>query len=87
MTTYKDQPTRSQEDGAGRLTLAEILETMMGGDLSVRITAYDGSSTGPDDAELGLDLRTPRGTTYLATAPGDLGIYLRDPSVRAAAAA
>ena len=29
---------------------------------------------GPDDAELGLDLLTPRGTTYLATAPGDLGL-------------
>ena len=28
---------------------------------------------GPEDATLGLDLKTPRGTTYLATAPGDLG--------------
>ena len=39
-------------------------------ELPLRFTAYDGSSAGPDDARLGLDLRTPRGTTYLATAPG-----------------
>ena len=38
-----------------------------------RFTAYDGSTAGPDDATLGLDLKTPRGTTYLATSPGDLG--------------
>ena len=31
---------------------------MMGGDLSVRITAYDGSSAGPEDARYGLDLKT-----------------------------
>ena len=40
----------------------------------LKFTAYDGSTAGPDDAELGLDLRTPRGTTYLATAPGELGL-------------
>ena len=39
-----------------------------------RFTAYDGSSAGADDAVLGLDLLTPRGTTYLATAPGELGL-------------
>ena len=38
------------------------------------VTAYDGSSAGPDDAPLGLELRTPRGATYLLTAPGDLGM-------------
>ncbi len=42
--------------------------------LPLKFTAYDGSTAGPDDAELGLDLLTPRGTTYLATAPGDLGL-------------
>ena len=74
MTTFKEQPTRSQEEGSAKLTLAEIFETMMGGDLSIRITAYDGSSAGPEDAQYGLDLKTPRGTTYLVTAPGDLGL-------------
>ena len=71
MTTYDDQPDVKQ----GKLTLAEILEVFASGNqLPLKFTAYDGSSTGPDDAELGLELRSPRGTTYLATAPGDLGM-------------
>jgi cyclopropane-fatty-acyl-phospholipid synthase len=57
-----------------KMTLAEIVETIAGGDLQVRITAYDGSTAGPEDAQYGLDLVTQRGTTYLATAPGDLGL-------------
>ncbi|BBY56137.1 class I SAM-dependent methyltransferase [Mycobacterium koreense] len=61
--------------GSGRLSLAEILETLAeGGRLPLRFTAYDGSTAGPPDAELGLDLATPRGLTYLATAPDDLGL-------------
>lgn len=69
MTTYKDLTN------AGKLTLAEILEIVTAGDvLPLKFTAYDGSTAGSDDASLGLDLLTPRGTTYLATAPGDLGL-------------
>ncbi|AHC27740.1 MULTISPECIES: class I SAM-dependent methyltransferase [Mycobacteriaceae] len=69
MTTYKDHaPDQS------RLSLAEILEIFAAGPLPLKFTAYDGSSTGPDDAAVGLDLRRPRGTTYLATAPGELGL-------------
>ena len=45
----------------------------MAGQLPLRFTAYDGSATGPDGA-LGFDLVNPRGTTYLATAPGELGL-------------
>jgi cyclopropane-fatty-acyl-phospholipid synthase len=40
----------------------------------VRFSAYDGSSTGPEDAPLGVHLATPRGAAYLATAPGSLGM-------------
>ena len=70
MTTYDDGP-----DLTGKLSLAEILEVFTAGnELPLKFTAYDGSSAGPDDAEIVLDLRTPRGTTYLATAPGDLGL-------------
>ncbi|MGH3340357.1 MAG: class I SAM-dependent methyltransferase [Propionibacteriaceae bacterium] len=57
----------------GRLSLAQILEILVGDQLPLRFTAYDGSATGPNGA-LGLDLVTPRGTTYLATAPGELGL-------------
>jgi cyclopropane-fatty-acyl-phospholipid synthase len=70
MTTFKEPSTRT-----GRLSLAEILEIFTAGsEVPLRFTAYDGSSAGPENATLGLDLLTPRGTTYLATAPGDLGL-------------
>ncbi|WP_216638116.1 class I SAM-dependent methyltransferase [Mycobacterium sp. 1423905.2] len=73
MTTVKEpHPARSI---GGRLSMAEVLAVFTaGGQQPLRFTAYDGSTAGPDDAVLGLDLRTPRGATYLATAPGELGI-------------
>jgi cyclopropane fatty-acyl-phospholipid synthase-like methyltransferase len=59
----------------GKLSLAEILELFAAtGRHPLKFTAYDGSSAGSEDAELGLDLRTSRGATYLATAPGELGL-------------
>jgi len=55
--------------------LAEILEIFAAGDgLPLKFTAYDGSSAGCAEATLGLGLLTPRGTTYLATAPGEIGL-------------
>ena len=62
------------QTSSNKMTLAQILEVLAEGQLPLRFTAYDGSSAGPEDATVGLDLRTPRGTTYLATAPGDLGL-------------
>ena len=71
MTTFHE----NEAHAPGKLSLAEILEIFAaGGELPLKFTAYDGSTAGPDDAALGLDLLTPRGTTYLATAPGDLGL-------------
>jgi cyclopropane-fatty-acyl-phospholipid synthase len=72
MTTLRQDTTQAAP--TRKLTLAEILEIFAGGQLPLTFSAYDGSTAGPDDAELGLDLLTPRGTTYLATAPGDLGL-------------
>lgn len=74
MTTFREHAADAADKSEGRLTLAEILEIFAAGRLPLKFTAYDGSSAGPDDATLGLDLLTPRGTTYLATAPGDLGL-------------
>ncbi|OBH24845.1 cyclopropane-fatty-acyl-phospholipid synthase [Mycobacterium sp. E342] len=55
--------------------MAEILAVFAAtGRYPLKFTAYDGSIAGNKDAELGLDLRTPRGATYLATAPGELGL-------------
>jgi cyclopropane-fatty-acyl-phospholipid synthase len=69
MTTTKDRAT------TGKLSMAEILEIFAAtGRYPLKFTAYDGSAAGNEDAVLGLDLRTPRGATYLATAPGELGL-------------
>ncbi|RRQ27883.1 methyltransferase domain-containing protein [Rhodococcus sp. Eu-32] len=73
MTTFKEPGTRDAAR-AHKLTISEILELLSDGNIPLRFTAYDGSAAGPEDAALGLDLKSPRGTTYLATAPGDLGM-------------
>src|SRR6201996_4409347 len=71
MTTTRD-PARTS---SRKLSLAEILEIFTAtGCQPLKFTAYDGSTAGHDDAELGLDLRSPRGAPSLATAPGELGI-------------
>ncbi|MEQ7847666.1 class I SAM-dependent methyltransferase [Nocardioides kribbensis] len=56
------------------LTIGQAVETLLRDGMPVRFRAYDGSVAGPPDAELGLELRTPRGLSYLLTAPGDLGM-------------
>ena len=56
------------------LTLAEIVEILTRGKMHLRFSAYDGSVVGPPDSAVGLHLKTPRGATYLATAPGELGL-------------
>jgi len=82
MTTFKERSTKptalsdasENTETAAKYTLAEVLEILAGGRLPLYFTAYDGSTAGPPDAPFGLDLKTPRGTTYLATGRGDLGL-------------
>ena len=76
MTSIERRMSASAEDSPSgeKLTLAQVLELLAGGRLPLRFTAYDGSSAGPPDAPLGIELLTPRGTTYLATGRGDLGL-------------
>ncbi|MEO7078818.1 class I SAM-dependent methyltransferase [Rhodococcus sp. BP22] len=73
MTTLKES-TSSDASRTHKLTISEILELLSDGNIPLRFSAYDGSAAGPEDAPLGLKLKSPRGTTYLATAPGDLGM-------------
>ena len=56
------------------LSVAEAFEQMLREPLPLRFTAYDGSSTGPEDAPYTFSLLNERGLAYLVTAPGDLGI-------------
>ncbi|WP_280235003.1 class I SAM-dependent methyltransferase [Nocardia cyriacigeorgica] len=73
MTTFKDRSDVFADLGT-KLTIAEIFETLVDGEVPIRFTAYDGSATGPEDSEFTLNIETPRGINYLATAPGDLGM-------------
>ncbi|PKW25461.1 class I SAM-dependent methyltransferase [Phycicoccus duodecadis] len=56
------------------MSIAHIVESVVDGPLPLRVEAFDGSATGPDEAPRRLSIDTPRGISYLATAPGDLGL-------------
>lgn len=57
----------------GPMSVADIAATLSDGPLPFRLTAYDGSATGPIDAP-GLEVTSSRALTYILTAPGDLGL-------------
>lgn len=56
------------------LSIADAVSRLLADGMPVRFTAYDGSESGPPDAQFGMHLRTERGLAYLLTAPGDLGL-------------
>jgi cyclopropane-fatty-acyl-phospholipid synthase len=56
------------------MALAEVFERMAGPDAPVGFTAFDGSSAGPDDAPVKIAVRSPVAVSYLAQAPGALGL-------------
>jgi cyclopropane-fatty-acyl-phospholipid synthase len=66
--------SRANGTSTHKLTMAQMIEAVSPGGLPVRFTAFDGSTAGPEDAPYGLHLKTPRGASYIATAPGDLGM-------------
>jgi cyclopropane-fatty-acyl-phospholipid synthase len=77
MTTFRERRhfSPAQDPAGGELlSLAGIVELLSDGRFPVRFTAYDGSATGPSDSEISVHLATPRGATYVFTAPGDLGM-------------
>ena len=76
MTQWLD-PGRA---GAAPVELGEIFAGLFGANAPVRFSAYDGSAAGQPDAAVGIRLTRPRAASYLATAPGSLGLvraYLR----------
>ncbi|NLV78558.1 MAG: methyltransferase domain-containing protein [Rhodococcus sp.] len=74
MTTFKAESASRDRSREEKLSLARIVEIVTGGDMPLRFTAYDGSTAGPEDSPFGLHLANQRGATYIATAPGDLGM-------------
>jgi cyclopropane-fatty-acyl-phospholipid synthase len=54
--------------------LADAFSMIVPKERGVGFRAYDGSSAGPSDAEVILDVRSPRAVEYLASAPSQLGL-------------
>jgi len=57
------------------MPLAEVFERVAGGDADVEFVAYDGSSAGrPGSPGVTVSVRSPVAVSYLAQAPGALGL-------------
>ena len=54
--------------------VAAAIGRLLGGELPIAVSCYDGSRVGPDDSETTLVVRSPRALQYALTAPGELGI-------------
>jgi cyclopropane-fatty-acyl-phospholipid synthase len=57
-----------------KLLIGDVISELLRDGMPVRFTAYDGSTAGPPDSDITIELATPRGLAYLLTAPGDLGM-------------
>jgi cyclopropane-fatty-acyl-phospholipid synthase len=56
------------------MALAEVFERIAGPDAPVAFTAYDGSTAGPADSPIKITVKSPVAVSYLAQAPGALGL-------------
>jgi cyclopropane-fatty-acyl-phospholipid synthase len=56
------------------MVLADVFEAIAGPDAPVAFRAYDGSSAGAPDAPVRVTVRSPVAVSYLAQAPGALGL-------------
>ena len=56
------------------MALAEVFERVAGPDAPVEFRAYDGSAAGTGGAPVRITVKTPTAVSYLAQAPGALGL-------------
>ena len=56
------------------MALAQVFETIAGPDAPVQFVAYDGSRAGAEDSPVRITVRSPVAVSYLAQAPGALGL-------------
>jgi cyclopropane-fatty-acyl-phospholipid synthase len=56
------------------MKMADVFSRVVGPDAPVRFVAYDGSTAGPADAPIRIDVRTPMAVSYIASSPGELGL-------------
>src|SRR6516162_2942706 len=61
-------------EGMGGMALAEVFEKVAGPDAPVEFRAYDGSTSGSAGAPVRITVRSPVAVSYLAQAPGSLGL-------------
>ncbi|HVQ88398.1 MAG TPA: cyclopropane-fatty-acyl-phospholipid synthase family protein [Actinomycetes bacterium] len=55
-------------------SIADVVGRVYGERANLRFVAYDGSSVGPVDAAVTLEVASPLALQYVATAPSDLGL-------------
>ena len=72
MTATQTPPQTAAIAGGVAQRLAEALRPFVGGDLPVRLTAWDGSSAGPEDAPH-VELRSKDALRRMVWHPGELG--------------
>src|ERR1700753_1946351 len=56
------------------MALAQVFEAIAGPDAPVEFRAYDGSVAGQPDSPVKIRVRSPAAVSYLAQAPGALGL-------------
>src|SRR5271154_6593574 len=56
------------------MALAEVFEAIAGPDAPVEFQAYDGSIAGAPGSPIKITIRSPVAVSYLAQAPGALGL-------------
>ena len=56
------------------MALAEVFERIAGADAAVEFRAYDGSRAGAEGSPVRITIRSPVAVSYLAQAPGELGL-------------
>ena len=56
------------------MRLADAFSIIVPAERGVGFRGYDGSTAGPVNAEVVLDIRSPRAVQYLASAPSQLGL-------------
>src|SRR6201999_3373336 len=56
------------------MALAQVFEAIVGPDAPVEFQAYDGSTSGTPGSPIKITVRSPIAVSYLAQAPGALGL-------------
>ena len=56
------------------MRLADAFQMVVPAERGVGFRAYDGSTAGPANADVTLEIRSPRAVQYLASAPSQLGL-------------